>query len=119
MYTLANRRFYLNHVAWLEITAPSGQKTDWCGRMTDIAVSQNDFMILKPCAHVERPVQVSCNDRRTSGFFLAEPGEYVVKAWYESSLPPDALKGVAQGAVVIKGALVADPARIEILRPAQ
>jgi len=114
---LANRRFYLNHSVSLEITAASGQRAQWCGRLSDMLVTQDDFVILAPGSQVERTVRISCDNKGVGGYALAAPGEYVVKARYDLGLPPQALKAIAKGALVMNGPVEAQPVRIEVLPP--
>jgi hypothetical protein len=113
---LANRRFYLNHVVWLKITAPSGQEAAWCDtRVNDAAILDSDYVILRPRAHVERTLRVSCNDKRTSGFSFVAPGEYVVRAHYRLGYPAEGLREAARGAFILPGKLEAKPVHIEVL----
>jgi len=111
---LVNRRFWLNHVVHLEVTAPSGRKAEWCGPLVDFLVSRRDYTILKPTGQVARTMRVSCDAGRTPGYSFDTPGEYVVRVRYELALPKDALSAIANGAALVTGPLEANPIRIAV-----
>jgi hypothetical protein len=111
---LVNRRFLLNHVVQLEVTAPSGQKVEWCGPLVDVLVSRGDYAILKPAGRVERTMAVSCDGRGSPGYSFSTPGEYVVRARYEPAVPTDALDAIAKGAQLVRGPLAAAPIRVVV-----
>ena len=112
---LVNRRFYLNDVVSLEITGPSGQRLSWCGHIPQIEVSRGDFVFLAPGAHVEKIVQVSCNESKTSGYEISAPGTYVIRAQYQLPFPKEVLAKAARGAAVVKGPISARPIQITLV----
>jgi hypothetical protein len=112
---LVNRRFYLDDIVTLEITGPSGNNLSWCGHIRQIEVSAGDFVFLAPDAHVEKVVQVSCNENKTLGYTISEPGQYVIKAQYQLPFPTEVLEKAAHGAVVDKGPIPAHVIQITIV----
>jgi hypothetical protein len=113
---LVDRRFLLNHVVQLEVTTPSGQKVEWCGRLVDVLVSRGDYAILTPAGQVERTMAVSCDGRGSPGYSFSTPGEYVVRARYELAVPKAASDAAGNGAPLVRGPLEAAPVRVVVRR---
>ena len=64
---------------------------------------------------MENTIRVSCDkEERIPGFVFDTPGEYVVKARYKVIDTANALEGFANGALVVRAPLEAEPVRVVI-----
>lgn len=115
---LVGRWLSLGQMVYLDITPPSGQKMQWCGRIYSGLLSRSNFVVLSPGESVERTQVISCDNERTAGYKIDSAGDFVVKARYRVGYPQSDLDEIAEGSLALKGPIQAPEVRLEVVAPA-
>ena len=103
----------------LEISGDSGQRAEWCGRVADEVIpSKARYRSLSPGESIGARLAVSCvnseNPSQAWGYFLNEPGKYIIKPSYRLPQSKGFFESLFPKQQVPRGPVLAEPITIRI-----
>jgi hypothetical protein len=111
---LVGSTFGLNYFIELHIEGPNGI-AHWCGRISGGKPRGKLFSVLRPGAHVNRLVTISCPAPRTFGYDMSSPGVYRITAQYKIPTPKEGLQSaVAPDVEIVMGPIPASRFEVTI-----
>ena len=111
---LVGSTFGLNYFVELNIEGPNGIAR-WCGRISGRKPRGKLFSVLRPGAHVNRALTISCSAPGTLGYDMSSLGVYRITARYGIPTPKEALKNIATNVEIVMGPVLASKFEITIV----